>query len=224
MERIITDDGSITFRNRDIDETYHSHSGAANEARLKYVEPSGIVDLAGKSGKERIIRVLDFCFGLGYNSAAAIDAIRGVNPDVRIEITALEIDQTILNLARTIDAPFKSYGLVQKACKDHDVEENNVRVKILRGDAREKVKELDARFDVVFFDPFSPKKMPAMWTDGVFKSIRAVMRPCARLTTFSCARVVRDNLARAGFDVLDGPIIGRRGPATVGIAPPCKNI
>lgn len=226
MERIITADGSITFRNKDVDETYHSHSGAATEAWLKYVEPSGIVALAKDMNKsrKRTIRILDFCFGLGYNSAAAIDAIRSVHPDVPVEIIALEIDPTILHLACTIDAPFESYSFIQKVCKNHDSNENNIHVKILLGDARRGVRTLDGRFDAVFFDPFSPKKAPQMWTAEVFRSLFEIMRPCASLTTFSCARLVRDNLVTAGFHVMDGPIVGRRGPSTIAIIPTGKNI
>ena len=44
MKQVTTNDGSITFLNEDVDETYHSHSGAKEEAVKKYVEPSGFID------------------------------------------------------------------------------------------------------------------------------------------------------------------------------------
>ncbi len=219
MEKVITADGSITFRNKEIDETYHSHSGAATEARLKYGEPSGIVELARKARHNTTIHILDFCFGLGYNTAAAIDMIREVNTCCQIDIIGLEIDQTILDTACTIDAPFASYALVQKACRDHDAKEGDVRIRILLGDAKQTIATLDTHFDAVLFDPFSPKKVPVMWTADVFRSIFHVMRPAARLTTYSCARIARDSLRTAGFIVSDGPVVGRRGPSTIALKP-----
>lgn len=219
MEKVLTDDGSFTFRNMDVDETYHSHSGAANEARLKYAGPSGILEIAKAAEPDATMRILDYCFGLGYNSAAAIDAIRAVNPDVAIEIVALELDQGILDHACTIDAPFESFQLVKKACVSHDVKEGGVHLKIVLGDARKTINQLDGSFDAVFFDPFSPQKAPDMWTQGVFASLFSIMKPGAKLTTYSCARIVRDNLRSAGFIVQDGPIIGRRGPSTIASKP-----
>ena len=71
MIEIVTNDGSVTFRSDKFDETYHSKSGAVEESFKKFAEPSKVGELA-KSGK---IVILDICFGLGYNSAAAIDAI-----------------------------------------------------------------------------------------------------------------------------------------------------
>ena len=35
------------------------------------------------------------------------------------------------------------------------------------------------------------------------------------LATYSCARIVRDNLKEAGFEVFDGPSVGRRAPSTI---------
>ena len=37
------------------------------------------------------------------------------------------------------------------------------------------------------------------------------------LTTYSCARQVRENLKKAGFIVKDGPCVGRRAPATIAL-------
>ena len=39
LREVKTDDGSITFHNSDVDETYHSTSGALQEALEKHVLP-----------------------------------------------------------------------------------------------------------------------------------------------------------------------------------------
>jgi tRNA U34 5-methylaminomethyl-2-thiouridine-forming methyltransferase MnmC len=43
------------------------------------------------------------------------------------------------------------------------------------------------------------------------------MKPNSRLATYSCARVVRDNLKNAGFQIFDGPKLWRRGPSTIAV-------
>jgi tRNA U34 5-methylaminomethyl-2-thiouridine-forming methyltransferase MnmC len=54
-----------------------------------------------------------------------------------------------------------------------------------------------------------------MWSEEFFKEMCRVIKPTGILATFSCARLARDNMAKAGFLWDDGPVIGRRGPGTI---------
>jgi len=57
--------------------------------------------------------------------------------------------------------------------------------------------------------------MPELWTEELFSEI---FKRCANgcvLTTYSCARIVRDNMKKVGFEVLDGPCVGRKSPSTI---------
>ena len=91
--------------------------------------------------------------------------------------------------------------------------ENNI--KIILGDARETVKKLNEKFDVVFLDPFSPKKCTELWTEVFFSDVKKLMKKNGILATYSCARSVRDNLRKLVFVVEDGPCIGRKSPSTI---------
>ena len=83
-------------------------------------------------------------------------------------------------------------------------------------DARETIKLIPKEIvDAVFLDPFSPKTCPELWTKEFFENIHKTMKKDAILATYSCARVVRDNLKAAHFRVEDGPCIGRRAPSTI---------
>jgi len=64
MKNIITKDGSSTFFNDKVKDYYHSKSGAATEAREKYIN-------ALKITPNKVI--FDICFGMGYNTAAALE-------------------------------------------------------------------------------------------------------------------------------------------------------
>lgn len=218
MQKIQTPDGSVTFHNEQFDESYHSRSGAKEEAVKKFVEPCKIKEIA-KTGK---LRILDVCFGLSYNTIAAIDAALEENPHCNIEAVGLEIDPEILQAITEIDAPFTNFFMMQEAVKNKEngcykYKNKNVKIEILLGDAIETIKTINKDFDVVFLDPFSPKKCPKLWTAPFFADIYKLMVKKGRLATYSCARVVRDNLKAVGFTVFDGPQLWRRGPSTIAV-------
>ena len=215
MKKIITKDNSVTFHNPEYDEHYHSLTGAKEEAVKKYAEPCRIAELAKEKGE---IAILDVCFGLGYNSAAALDAALSANPKCRIRIIALENDQKILDEARNLEAGFRNYDLIKEIAEKHNAERGNIELELLFGDARDKIKEIEGiEFDAVFLDPFSPKKCPELWTKEFFKDIFKLMKRGAVLATYSCARSIRENLKAAGFEVKDGPVVGRWAPGTLAI-------
>lgn len=214
MQKIITPDGSVTFHNSQFDEAYHSKSGAKEEAVEKFVKPCLIREIA-KTGK---IKILDFCFGLGYNTAAAIDAALEENPHCVIEVVGLEIDEQMLQLLPSIPDSFRSYSFIKETIKDnYNYNKNNLNIQIVLGDAIETIKKLNGEYDAVFFDPFSPKKCPGLWTEDIFRECYRLLRKEGRLATYSCARVVRDNMRAVGFTVIDGPQLWRRGPSTIGV-------
>ena len=77
--------------------------------------------------------------------------------------------------------------------------------------------KLTEEYDAVFFDPFSPKANPELWTEKIFTQVYNLMKQGSRLTTYSCSSKVRVNMARTGFQVKDGPVVGRRAPSTIAI-------
>jgi tRNA U34 5-methylaminomethyl-2-thiouridine-forming methyltransferase MnmC len=214
MKLITTADGSETFLNEEVGESYHSQTGAVEEAFKKYTVPCRIKGLARKGN----IRILDICFGMGYNSAAAIDVALAENPDCQIEVIGLENNMEIVNKIKEINPPIKSYKLFKKLIGQENLElkENNISIKVLLGDARETIKKLkEDSFDTVFMDPFSPKTAPEMWGVDFFKEIFRVIKEKRILATYTCARIVRENMKEVGFNYDDGPIVGRRGPGTI---------
>jgi len=206
LKQRVTKDNSITLFNEEYQEYYHSIHGAIEEAFEKFVKPCKIAELA-KTGK---IKILDICFGMGYNSAAAVEIALESNPECEIEIIGLENDQKILDEMKKLNPPLKYYDLINRNKID-----KRVKLKIILGDAKEKIKELNEKFDAVFLDPFSPQVCPKLWTKEFFAEIKQVMKDSAILATYSCARLVRDNLKANNFIVKDGPCVGRRGPCTI---------
>lgn len=213
FKKILTADNTETFLNEQVGESYHSQTGAVEEALKKYAVPCKIRELA-KTGK---VRILDVCFGLGYNSAMAISVALEENPDCEIEVVGLEYDPEIIGMISEVSPPISFFRHYKKLTrKNLRFKEGNVSVKILLGDARETSKTLpEDYFDAVFFDPFSPKTAPEMWQVPFFEQMYRVMKDSAIFATYSCARMVRENMAEANLFYDDGPIVGRRGPGTI---------
>ncbi len=213
MKKIITDDGSTTFYNEKYQDIYHSRSGAIEESFGKFAVPA----LRSRLGDPKI-RILDICFGLGYNSAAAIDYIleNSAADCAKLDIIGLEIDQEILSKIPDLNPGFKNYDIIKKAL-DSPYSGSRVRLRIITCDARAFVRKADCCFDVVFLDPFSPSKHPELWTYDLFSDIFRIVSDGGSLHTYSCAGKVRKNLERAGFTVTDGPVVGRRSPSTIAI-------
>jgi tRNA U34 5-methylaminomethyl-2-thiouridine-forming methyltransferase MnmC len=209
MEPVKTKDDSITFYNEKVGDHYHTKSGAKEEAFEKHTKALE-VDKADNPV------IFDVCFGLGYNTAAALDLVKNA------VIYCFENDKEILKKILEVNADFKSYNLIKEFVKgflngNNEYEKDNIKLIMMFGDAREKIKEINEKADFVFFDAFSPKKVPEMWTKEFFSDIYDKMKNRGKLSTYSYARFVRDNLKQAGFRVKDGPIIGRKSPSTIAI-------
>jgi len=199
MKLVKTKDNSYTFFNEEYQEIYHSQTGALEEAQKKYIEPLGVKD-------NQII--LDICFGLGYNTFAAIENAK------HLKIIALEKDPKILEDLQRLYINKNYNKIIKKVAKDYYYKDENYEIQLILGPAEETIKTVKEMFDIVFLDPFSPRKNPELWSEEFFKEIYSRMKKGAKLATYSCARKIRENLKTAGFKVIDGPNVGRRGPST----------
>lgn len=200
MKQIITDDGSVTFHSDEYDENYHSTSGALEESLKKYVEPCKII-----SG----MKILDIGFGLGYNAAMAMQT-------ADVDIISLEKDKSLLIAIQDLKVNLKSYDMVKQAAKTLSYTDAKSSLKIIIGDATITIITLPENyFDAVFLDAFSPPKNPELWTEEFLKDIYLKMKKGAILATYSCAGIVRRNLKSVGYEVSDGPCVGRKSPGTL---------
>jgi queuine tRNA-ribosyltransferase len=69
--------------------------------------------------------------------------------------------------------------------------------------------------DIVFWDPFSPRANPELWTVAAFSAVRHACRGIATLHTYSGATSVRSGLLLAGFAVGLGEPISKGRCATI---------
>ncbi|MGM5483522.1 MAG: tRNA (5-methylaminomethyl-2-thiouridine)(34)-methyltransferase MnmD [Nanobdellota archaeon] len=208
-KKVKTKDGSYTFYNEKADEHYHTLTGAFEEAEKKHLEPSKPYINNGST-------IIDFCFGLGYNSFAALKYAH--KKGYFIKIIALENDNEIIQKINDIDlGTYSQYWNKAEIKDNHKIQTPGGEIIFLIGDAKEKINEVEnfRKADVVFFDPFSLRKTPEMWSEKVFKDVYRICSDNSIMTTYSCSRKVRKNMEIAGFKVEDGPVVGRKAPGTV---------
>lgn len=73
-----TQDGSIGLYSYADDDVYHSKFGAVTEAWEKFILPSGITN---KINTVPRLKILDVCYGIGYNTKALISHVININED-----------------------------------------------------------------------------------------------------------------------------------------------
>jgi tRNA U34 5-methylaminomethyl-2-thiouridine-forming methyltransferase MnmC len=204
-----TGDGSFTFFSETFGEAFHSDKGAKSEAFEKFSQVTELATLA-QMGR---VRILDVCYGLGYNSAAALETIWQVNPDCEIELYALELDSTVPIAATTPElletwTPEVGEVLIDLA-QSSQCDRRGLRAKLLIGDARQTVQTVIAsgfQADAIFFDPFSPRKCPQLWTVEFFQLVTNCLAPSGKLATYSRSAAVRSALLEVGLSIGSIPL------------------
>ncbi|MGL5794599.1 MAG: tRNA (5-methylaminomethyl-2-thiouridine)(34)-methyltransferase MnmD [Waterburya sp.] len=215
----LTQDGSYTFFSPEYQEAFHSTFGAKQEAEVRYIQPCLIKQLAAK---QSTIRLLDVCYGLGYNSAAALEAIWAVNSECKVELIALEITldvpQQAVNYNLLAEWQHPVPQLLAKLAKQSVVKEQFLQAKLLLGDARQTIQSIIQsgwQADAIFLDPFSPPKCPQLWTVEFINLVAQCLTPQGRLATYSCAAAVRKVLLLAGLNIGSITGVGRKSPGTI---------
>lgn len=214
----ITGDGSATFYSEEFGEHFHCRNGAYTDAQRNYVDAANIPELA----RADRLAILDVCYGLGYNTAAALDTIHQVNPDCQVTIRAVEINPAVTRGAvdnnlihhwtpatQTILKALATEGRYQRSTLD---------LQLIIGDARCTLQPLAAQgwqADAILFDPFSPTRCPQLWTVEFFALTAQCMADSGILATYSCAAAVRTAMGLAGLNIGSLAGTGRHWPCTI---------
>ncbi|GAB4374497.1 MAG: MnmC family methyltransferase [Elainellaceae cyanobacterium] len=199
-----TKDGSFTFFSEEFGETFHSQEGAKAEAFQKFAQATNLVEKA-QSGH---LRLLDVCYGLGYNTAAALETIWAANPACVVEVYGLELDATVPQAAiaplliASWSAPIQE--ILQAIAERHSYQDARLQAILLIGDARQTIQDIQQtkfQADAIFFDPFSPRRCPQLWTVEFFASVAACLAPDGKLATYSRSASVRSAMREAGLAI-----------------------
>ncbi len=213
-----TEDGSVTFWSDTYQETFHSAHGAKHEAEAKFVIPAKIAE---KAKSQTQINILDICYGLGYNSAAAIASVSELPyPTAYLQIIALENNlevpqQAIASGLVNIWQPAIAQ-ILTTAAKNQTVTTENLSLQLLVGDARQTISQVPRKWaDAIFLDPFSPPHCPQLWTVEFMQLLANCLKPNGYLVTYSASAAVRSAMLIAGLQIGAIAPIGRKSPSTI---------
>ncbi len=214
---ITTDDGSVTFWSEHFKEHFHAKIGALTEAEEKFIKPSGLRHKISAQS----IRLLDICFGLGYNSLAACEAAESAAANT-LSVTALEIDLApVMAAGKHLRPPANSSldwsKMITELNHCGHSENSYSTIKLIIGDARAKLDQAaeDGPFDIIFLDAFSTQRNAELWTLDYFRRLKSIMTEDGILLTYCAALPVRGALSRAGFAVGETAPVGRSRGGTI---------
>jgi len=193
-------DPDLVYRHPRSGEASHDRRDPVGEARETFVEPA----LAALGRVPPGLRILEIGFGRGLNTAAALRALAGAGAR-RVLALGLEPGHPALEApwppAPPELAPWAPWwGRARGAWR---LERDGLRARgcILGERAGSALARSGASFDLVFLDLFSPGRHPEDWDPGLEALLAARCRPGAVLTTYCCARRLREALAAAGWRV-----------------------
>lgn len=222
-EVVRLESGALAMRDAATGEIMHPSVGPRIESEALYVAASRLRERLQEGGPEPLV-VLDVGLGAGSNAAAALRAADALSASAR-RLEMISFDHTLAPLQLALgcghaeafgfDAPSAEAGQALLQTHLHDSARTQWRLRL--GDLSEALAvEPSASADVVFWDPYSPISSPALWSVGMFRTLRRVCREGASVHTYSAATTTRTALLLAGFYVGLGPPSGKRQrPTTV---------
>ena len=199
-------------------EVMHPVIGPAVEAERLYVAQSRLRDRLAEPGPPLVL--FDVGLGAGSNALAALAAAEAAGSGRRLEIASFEADTGALALACSdagaahlgLDA--RAVGAARALLARGRFESPRVSWRLVPGDLRDTLSRETATAEIVFWDPFSPKANPELWTVAAFGALRARCGPRAAVYTYSTATATRSALLLAGFFVGPGDPSGPKQETT----------
>ena len=198
-------DGSYTLYVPEIDEHYHSINGAIQESNHIFIN-AGL-----KKCAKDTIHVLEVGFGTGLNAfLTMLEAEKSAKNILFTTIELYPIDENkvkSLNYAEQIlTAKSSDFEKLHTANWDEKVQlTTHFTLEKIQADFT-KYDFCEEKFDVIYFDAFSPEKQPEMWSENIFSNLYNASNN-AILTTYCSKGMVRRAMQKAGFWVerIPGP-------------------
>jgi queuine tRNA-ribosyltransferase len=212
--------GASAMLDRTTGEVMHPVVGPLVESRRLYVEPARLAGRLAEPGGGTVT-LLDVGLGAGSNVAAALHALAQLASPRRLEVVSFDRSLAALELAvRSEHAAafgFESWSreaaLSLLAAGRFEGEHLLWRARV--GELPHTLDaESSASADVVFWDPFSPRKNPELWSVSAFSALRRLCRAGATVHTYSGATATRSALLLSGFAVGLGAAAGDKQQST----------
>lgn len=201
---IITNDGSHSIFNHHINEAYHSKHGSILEAEHVFIK-NGFSTVSKNN-----LNILEVGFGTGLNALLTYQKAnqKGVNVNYHT-IEKHPINKEIyskLNFTDLIGLEKKDLANLHN-CSWEETHKINTYFSLTKNHISLEKYNTDIKFDIIYFDAFSPERQPELWDEIIFKKAHLFLKDHAFLVTYCAKGIVKRTLTSVGFNitVLDGP-------------------
>jgi queuine tRNA-ribosyltransferase len=214
---IMTRGGVPAMFDRATGEVMHPEVGPLVEVERLYISPSRLAMRLCSAERERLV-VLDAGLGAGSNAIAAWRTARESSERTR-QLELISIDRTVEALEVALEPEHAAaFGFDEAAAAaarmllaEHRHASPHADWRLQLGDLETELAHVGAEsVDVVFWDPYSPRAEPALWSLRAFHALRRICRAGATVHTYSGATATRTALLLAGFSVGYGPSAGEK--------------
>lgn len=215
-EVVRTRGGALAMRSLAVGEVMHPGVGPRAEAEQLYVRQSRLAERLAAAESELVL--FDVGLGAGSNALAARAVAERATGGAKLELVSFERDLGALELALAHGPDFDLDGEPAEAARAlltrgwHETARTRWRLE--RGEVLETLAAQSRPADIVFWDPFSPRANPALWTVAAFAAARRAAGSAATLFTYSASTAVRLALLLAGWSVGVGDAIGAKAATT----------
>ncbi len=202
---VATDDGSNTLVHPTIGAHYHSTFGAKQESDFIFIKEG--LDFYVNKLNVKSVSILEMGFGSGLNAYNTL--LHGLENNISIKYCGIEnfpIEEhmipeldypRILNSEETTNLFYKMHSskweTYAQISEDFSLKKLNISLENLK---------LQDKFDIIYFDAFSPKDQPELWTENVFEKMFCLLNPNGILVTYCSKGIVKNALRSVGFDLL----------------------
>jgi queuine tRNA-ribosyltransferase len=216
-EIVRTRGGVLAVRSVVDDEVMHPGIGPRLEAEQLYVRQSRLRERLAEDHPAPLV-LFDVGLGAGSNAIAAWQAAQEIPTGRRLSLISFERDLGALDLALRHADDFgidPASAIAARALLDHgEHDSGRVAWRLRAGDLLHALAVEPARADIVYWDPFSHRHNPGLWTVAAFSSLRERTAPGGTVFTYSASTATRVALLLAGFAVGVGDPTGDKAFTT----------
>jgi len=199
-----TNDGSHTLFIPELNENYHSHHGAIQEARHVFIN-QGLIPLLNKNYP---INILEVGWGTGLN--CLLSCLFSENKSIRYTgIEAFPIEQTLheaLNYVMHLENSSEIYESLIRVSWDKETKiTNDFTLKKIHTKIQEW--ETEDKFDLIYYDAFGPRAQEEMWRKETLEKVICMLKKDGIFVTYCAKGQLKRDLKELGcfVETLPGP-------------------
>lgn len=229
LEIVQNSAGFYTLAEKSSGEVMHSVNPPLQEAEQLYLQQSKILERLQSTadGSEPLV-LWDVGLGAGFSLMTTILAAEKIKLARPLKIISFENNLDGFRLALDYR---QNFAHLKHAAADNLLKKSSwhskdgqIECQLVVGDFTE-LHAAQPKADVIYFDPYSRKANPKMWSLTLFEAL--AQQHCGSKTiliTYSCSNLIRARLLAAGFWVAQGVASGPKVETSLALTPAALSI